>query len=54
MDSSYVSRMDNLTTPASAIIAAVLNETLPPDLTLFDLVCHRRANKWTSYFPAQK
>jgi hypothetical protein len=29
--------MGNLTTPASATVAAVLNETLPPDLTLFDL-----------------
>jgi hypothetical protein len=37
MDSSYVSRMDNQTTPAPAIVAAVLNETLPPHLTLFDL-----------------
>ena len=37
VDSSYVSRMGNLTTPASAIVAAVLNKTFPPDLTLFDL-----------------
>jgi hypothetical protein len=34
VDSSCVRRMDN---PASAIVAAVLNETLPADLTPFDL-----------------
>ena len=37
VDSSYASRMDNPTTPASAIVAAVLNKTLPPDLIVFDL-----------------
>ena len=37
MDSSYVSRMINLTTLAPDIVAAILAETLPPDLTLFDL-----------------
>ena len=37
VDSSYVSRMVNLTTLAPDIVAAILDETLPPDLTLFDL-----------------
>lgn len=35
VNSIYVSRMDNLTTRASAIVAAVLKQTLLPDLTLF-------------------
>ena len=37
VDSSYVSRMVNLTTLAPDIVAVILDETLPPDLTLFDL-----------------
>jgi hypothetical protein len=37
MDSSYVSRMVNLTTLAPHIVAAILDETLPPEVTLFDL-----------------
>jgi hypothetical protein len=37
VDSSYVSRMVNLTTLAPDIVAAILDETLPEDLTLFDL-----------------
>jgi hypothetical protein len=37
VDSSYVSRMVNLTTLAPGIVAAILDETLPPDLTLFAL-----------------
>ncbi|MGH8531609.1 MAG: LacI family transcriptional regulator [Gammaproteobacteria bacterium] len=37
VDSSYVSRMVNLTTLAPDIVAAIVDETLPPDLTLFDL-----------------
>ena len=37
VDSSYVSRMVNLTTLAPDIVAAILDESLPPDLTLFDL-----------------
>ena len=34
---SYVSRMVNLTTLALDIVAAILDETLPPEVTLFDL-----------------
>jgi hypothetical protein len=37
VDSSYVSWMVNLTTLAPDTVAAVLNETLPPDPRLFDL-----------------
>jgi hypothetical protein len=37
MDRAYVSRMVNLTTLAPDIVAAILDETLPPELTLFDL-----------------
>jgi hypothetical protein len=37
VDSSYVSRMVNLTTLAPHIVAAILDETMPPDLTLFEL-----------------
>lgn len=37
LDNSYVSRMVNLTLLAPDIIEAVLNETLPPETTLFDL-----------------
>jgi len=37
VDSSYVSRMVNLTTLAPDIVVAILDETLPPDLTLCDL-----------------
>jgi hypothetical protein len=37
VDSSYVSRMINLTSLAPDIVAAILDETLPPNLTLFDL-----------------
>jgi hypothetical protein len=36
VDSSYVSRMVNLTTLASDIAAVILDDTLPPVLTLFD------------------
>jgi hypothetical protein len=36
VDSSYVSRMVNLTTLAPDIVAVILDDTLPPDLTLFD------------------
>jgi len=34
---SYVSRMVNLTTLAPDIVAAILDETLPPEVTLFGL-----------------
>ncbi|QXP86079.1 hypothetical protein KW115_09085 [Methylococcus sp. Mc7] len=37
MDRAYVSRMVNLTTLAPDIVAAILDETLPPEVTLFDL-----------------
>jgi len=37
MDRAYVSRMVNLTTLAPDIVAATLDETLPPEVTLFDL-----------------
>jgi hypothetical protein len=34
---SYVSQMVNLTTLAPDNVAAILEETLPPEVTLFDL-----------------
>jgi hypothetical protein len=37
VDSSYVSRMFNLTTLAPDIVAPILDEVLPSDLTLFEL-----------------
>ena len=37
VDDSYVSRMVNLTTLAPDIVAAILDETVPPEVTLFDL-----------------
>lgn len=37
VDNSYVSRMVNLTTLAPDIVAAILDDTLPETLTLFDL-----------------
>lgn len=37
VDNSYVSRMVNLTTLASEIQAAILDETLPDTASLFDL-----------------
>jgi len=37
MDPAYVSRMVNLTTLAPDIIEAILNETLPDHVILFDL-----------------
>jgi hypothetical protein len=37
IDDSYVSRMVNLTTLAPDIVAAILDETLPAEVTLFDL-----------------
>jgi hypothetical protein len=36
VDESYVSRMVNLTTLAPEIIAAILDETLPKEVTLFE------------------
>lgn len=37
MDRAYVSRMVNLTTLAPDVVAAILDETLPDHVTLFDL-----------------
>jgi hypothetical protein len=37
VDDSYVSRMVNLTTLAPDIVAAIMDETLPPEVTLFEL-----------------
>ncbi len=37
MDRAYVSRMVNLTTLAPDMVAAILDETLPDHITLFDL-----------------
>ena len=41
-DDSYVSRMVNLTTLAPDLVAAILDETLPPEVTLFTLASGRR------------
>jgi hypothetical protein len=37
MDRAYLSRMVNLTTLAPDIVAAILDESLPDHVTLFDL-----------------
>ena len=37
VDSSYVSRMVNLTTLAPDLVAAILDDALPDHLTLFDI-----------------
>jgi hypothetical protein len=37
IDNSYVSRMVNLTTLAPDIVAAILDDTMPNHITLFDL-----------------
>jgi hypothetical protein len=37
VDDSYVSRMVNRTALSPDIVAAVLDETLPPEVTLFEL-----------------
>ena len=37
VDNSYVSRMVNLTNLAPDIVEAILNDCLPPNLTLFEL-----------------
>jgi hypothetical protein len=37
VDDSYVSRMVNLTTLAPDIVAAILDEALPAEVTLFEL-----------------
>lgn len=38
MERAYVTRMVNLTTLAPEIVAAILDETLPPEVTLLNLV----------------
>jgi hypothetical protein len=47
VDSSYVSRMDNLTTLAPDIVASILDEALPPEVTLYELAVDppSRANR---------
>jgi hypothetical protein len=42
VDDSYVSRMVNLTTLAPDIVAAILDDTLPPEVTLFGLAAGTR------------
>jgi hypothetical protein len=37
VDDSYMSRMVNLTTRASDIVAAILDDTFPEEVTLFDV-----------------
>lgn len=37
LDDSYVSRMVNMTTLASGIVAAILDDTLPEEVTLFEM-----------------
>ena len=41
MDSSYISRKVNLTTLVPNIVAAILDKTFAPELTLFDLAVDR-------------
>jgi hypothetical protein len=61
----YVSRMVNLTTLAPDIVAAILDETLPDEVTLFDLAAgapvlwdeqrervESNDDVWQSYLPA--
>ena len=45
VDDSYVSRMVNLTTLAPDIVAAILDETLPSEVTLFELAGRSRCNE---------
>ena len=40
INNSYVSRMVNLTTLASEIVAAILDDTMPNHITMFDLAVH--------------
>jgi len=60
VDDSYVSRMVNLTTLAPDIVAAILDETLPEEVTLFDVAAGtpvlwdeqwgRLSLDWITYF----
>ena len=45
VNDSYVSRMVNLTTLAPDIVAAILDETLPPEVTLFELAAGAPAGR---------
>jgi hypothetical protein len=57
VDESYVSRMVNMTTLEPDIVAAILDETLPPEVTLFELAAgtplpiaiffRRSGNSWS-------
>lgn len=37
LDNSYISRMVNLSTLASGIVEAILDDCLPPNITMFEL-----------------
>jgi hypothetical protein len=55
VDNSYVSRMVNLTTLAPDIVAAILDDTLPNHVTLFDLAVDPPAlweRQWDRLRPA--
>lgn len=43
IDNSYVSRTDYLTTLAPDIVAAILDDTLPNHITMFDLAVDPQA-----------
>jgi hypothetical protein len=45
---AYVSRMVNLTTLAPDVVAAILDETLPPEMTPFDLAARTRSKEQNS------
>lgn len=53
LDNSYISRMVNLTTLAPDIVETILDDCLPPNITLFDLAVdpprlwsEQRENTW--------
>jgi hypothetical protein len=55
VDSSYVSRMVNLTVLAPEIVAAILDETLPDNIILFDLAVDAPAlweDQWERVVPS--
>lgn len=37
MDNSHIGKMINMTTLSPQIVQGILDETLPPEITLFDL-----------------
>lgn len=56
LDNSYISRMVNLTTLAPDIVEAILDDCLPPNITLFDLAVdpprlwsEQRERGWLGY-----